>query len=394
LKGPPALFLIGLLALVTPRGATAAELGSPDAPLSVETHGFVSQGLIKTTANNYLAQSASDHGSLEFTQVGINFTSQLTDKLRVGVQLFAEKLGPVGTYSAKMDWFYLDYLWRDWLGMRAGRVKLPFGLYNDTSDIDSARVPVLLPPSVYPATKPNFFLAQTGVELYGFINLRKAGALDYLLYTGSIYIDLSSEPGAAAENAQFSNPYLVGGRLLWETPLDGLRVGGSIQKLRLYLSATIPATAATPAIPLTDSVPALLWIASLEYAAHDLLVAAEYGRTRSRVDSNIPAFSVPTTVGESSYVMTAYRVRPWLQPGVYYSLAFPNVDFRTRSRADMQHDVAATLRFDINAHWIVKLEGHYMHGTAGLDPTLNGGASLDTLAKDWGLFLAKTTAYF
>ena len=30
----------------------------------------------------------------------------------------------------------------------------------------------------------------------------------------------------------------------------------------------------------------------------------------------------------------------------------------------MQHDVAATLRFDINSHWLVKLEGHYMTGTA------------------------------
>ena len=38
------------------------------------------------------------------------------------------------------DWFDLDYRWKDWLGLRAGRVKLPYGLYNDTSDIDAARV--------------------------------------------------------------------------------------------------------------------------------------------------------------------------------------------------------------------------------------------------------------
>ena len=31
---------------------------------------------------------------------------------------------------------------------------------------------------------------------------------------------------------------------------------------------------------------------------------------------------------------------------------------------------------------------------AALDPTLNGGASLDSLTRDWALFLVKTTAYF
>ena len=61
---------------------------------------------------------------------------------------------------------------------------------------------------------------------------------------------------------------------------------------------------------------------------------------------------------------------------------------------DMQHDLAGTLRFDVNSHWLVKLEAHYMHGTAGLDPTLNGGMPLDKLTRDWALFLAKTTAYF
>jgi hypothetical protein len=60
----------------------------------------------------------------------------------------------------------------------------------------------------------------------------------------------------------------------------------------------------------------------------------------------------------------------------------------------MQHDVAGSLRFDLNAHFIFKLEAHYMHGTAALDPTLNGGTPLDGLTRDWALFLAKTTAYF
>ena len=123
-------------------GTVAAE-GEPALSLSkLETHGFVSQGYIRTTDNNYLARSASSRGSFEFSEVGLNFTQPLGEHLRAGVQLFARDLGPLGNYDIKADWFYLDYRWTDALGLRAGRIKLPCGLYNEINDIDSARVPL------------------------------------------------------------------------------------------------------------------------------------------------------------------------------------------------------------------------------------------------------------
>src|SRR5215475_5305247 len=107
------LVLIALLAAGP--DVQAADLGSPGDPLSLQIHAFVSQGFILSTGNNYLARSK--RGSVEFTEVGINFTMPLTDKLRTGIQLFARDLGPIGNYSAKMDWFYLDYRFHDWLGI-------------------------------------------------------------------------------------------------------------------------------------------------------------------------------------------------------------------------------------------------------------------------------------
>src|SRR4051794_20873387 len=124
-----------LLGLWFPRPASAAEVGTPGEPGSLEIHGFVSQGFILSSGNNYLASSKK--GSFEFAELGVNFTELLTEKLRVGLQFFAHDLGPIGSYSAKADWFYLDYHWQDWLGFRAGRTKLPFGLYNETNDIDA-----------------------------------------------------------------------------------------------------------------------------------------------------------------------------------------------------------------------------------------------------------------
>jgi hypothetical protein len=366
----------------------------------VEVHGFVSQGFIKSTSNNYLTDSK--RGSFEFAEVGINFTKSFTDQLRVGMQLFTRDLGPIGNYTPNLDWFYLDYRFADWLGLRAGRTKLPFGLYNEINDIDSARVPILLPQSVYPITSRDYLLAQTGLELYGHVPLDAAGALEYRLYGGTIYLDTA---GSAATITKLTVPYLAGGRLMWQTPLDGFQVGGSLQAMRLdfdyqppaALIASLQMAGTLPAdfrAPLRVELPALLTVGSVEYQVGDLLLAAEYSRWRVQIESPVQALVANSdTVSERGYFLTSYRVAPWLAPGLYYSVLFKDVDRRS-GRDAYQHDVAATLRFDLTDHWLLKLEGHYLRGTAALASALNDNRATSTLTKDWGLLLVKTTAYF
>jgi hypothetical protein len=373
-------------------------------PLALQIHGFVSQGFLVSTGNNYLAESK--RGSFEFTEVGLNVTQPLTDDLRVGLQLFARDLGRLGDYTVKADWFYIDYRYATWLGLRAGRVKLPFGLYNEVNDIDQARLPVLLPQSVYPVQNRDFLLAQTGVELYGYLPLGSGGALDYRLYGGTIYLEADIPPRSPYDLEELNIPYVAGGRLLWETPLPGLRAGGSVQFLRL--DADLRFGTATYG-PLVDDgmlpadfggavdieLPALLWVASIEYSHENLLLAAEYSRWHVETESSAPAlFPESDTTHERLYGMGAYRINPWFQPGLYYSLYFPDVEDRSSTRAKAQHDVAASVRFDINAHWLVKLEAHYLRGTAALNSALNDGTSLVDLTRSWALFLVKTTAYF
>jgi hypothetical protein len=387
---------------------------STQSVLPIEVHGFVSQGFIKTTANNYLANSKD--GSFEFSEVGINFSKDLTDRMRVGIQLFTHDLGPLGNYRTRFDWFYLDYHFFDWLGVRAGRTKLPFGLYNESSDIDAARVPVLLPQSVYPVSNRDYLLAQTGGEVYGDIPLGGVGSLEYRLYGGTVFFDTAD---VSSTLTNITVPYIFGGRLMWQTPIDGLQVGASLQKLRIDADYAIPADQVGPlemagSLPLGFSgpvalkIPALLGVASLEYSAHDWLLASEYSRWRIGLESPLKAFSAPTSVSERFYVMSAYHVTPWFTPGLYYSALFSNADDRSGSqpafgsppgspplgRGAFQHDLALTLRCDLNQYWLLKVEGHFMHGTAGLTSSLNDNLPLSSLTKDWGVLLVKTTAYF
>jgi hypothetical protein len=379
-----ATLVVTLAISAAPTAARAQDIAPT---VSVELHGFVSQGFLLTTSNDYLADS--DQGSFEFSEAALNATVALTDRLRTGMQLFARDLGPIGDYRATFDWFYLDYHWEDWLGVRAGRVKLPFGLYNDTSDVDAARISVLLPQSTYPTENRDFLLSLTGAELYGWIDLAAAGALEYRLNAGTIFLDFENQAGNPITVLDLKIPYIVGGRVLWETPLDGLRVGGSVQALRLETELLSPMSP----MPVSVDIPAVLWVASAEYMMQDTLVAAEYGRWHVRAESSDPmVFPESKTVSERAYALVTQRLQPWLTPGVYYSILFPDVDDR-EGRERQQHDAALFARFDVNPHWIVKLEGHYLHGTAALSPTLNGRPR-EELEPDWGLFLLKTTAYF
>lgn len=392
--------LFALWCVLAPASARAQESGYT--PFPVEVHGFVSQGFILSTGSNYLAQSK--RGSFEFTEVGVNFTSNITDRLSVGMQLFSRDLGPIGNYRPQFDWFYLDYRLWDWLGLRAGRTKLPFGLYNDTSDVDAARVPVLLPQSVYPTTSRDFLLAQTGGELYGFVPLGALGALDYRLYGGTIFIDSTTLASPAATVTNIDVPYLAGGRAMWHTPLDGLRVGGSLQAIRINIQYQLsPASVATlQSLGLVPQdfdgvfhydLPVKLGVASIEYAAHDLLVAAEFSRWRTEYITRPAIVSDLHGTDTRFYVMASYRIAPWFTPGAYYSRERDG-SYGVVRRHNYQHDIAITTRYDITDNWLVKLEGHFKRGTLDVASELNDDRPSATAPRDWGVFLIKTTAYF
>lgn len=382
----------------------APALAEDDDPAeALAVHGFVSQGFIKTTENEYLAHSK--RGSFEFTEVGINFTKGLTNDVRVGLQIFAQDLGPSGNYRPQLDWFYLDWRYDDWLGIRAGRSKIPFGLYNESADVDAARVPVLLPQSVYPIDHRDYLLAQTGGELYGNVRLGPAGALEYRGYAGTLAVGTPEAPGAGITISGVDVPYVVGARLLWNPPLSGLTLGVSYQSLRLdwkyhFDPALVPLFQSVNLLPaefdrtLAVQFNVEFWVASAEYQLGDLLLASEYSRWIGEFESAAPRLLPARTVNERYYAMVSYRVAPWFTPGAYYSAYYPNVH-RRGGRAAHQHDVALSFRYDLNQNWLLKLEGHWLEGTAALDnKALNDGKDATQLEKRWGMLLVKTTAYF
>lgn len=376
-----------VVGLALTAAAARADVDAEPVHFGLEAHGFASQGFLVTTGNEYLVPD-SKRGSFQLSEVGLNFSKTLTDNLHFGVQFFAKNFSAAGSYLPQVDWFYLDYRAKDWLGLRFGRLKIPFGLFNEVNDIDSARVPILLPQSFYPQQARSFLFAQTGAELYGSLRASAAGALEYRLYGGTIYIDPKLVvPVGSPIQLSFNVPYTFGGRLLWETPLGGLRFGASYLRLHLDSVAFIPG-----AEPIDIANDSWLAAASVEYVVSIVSLTAEYGRGHTDQKSIAPGAQI-NTVSESAYIMASCAPAAWFQPAVYYSLGFPDVSQR-KGLSNKQHDVSLTLRFDVNEHWLIKAEGHYMAGTTGLVNPLRLGPPPADPARHWGVFLLKTTAFF
>jgi hypothetical protein len=176
---------------------------------------------------------------------------------------------------------------------------------------------------------------------------------------------------------------------MWHAPLQGLRLGASAQRLRLDLDYS-----PNPDLTYELRLPVTIGVASIEYAADDLLLSVEYIRQWVELEGQYPGLDTSEDiVSEGYYAMVSYHVTPWFAPGVYYTVRYPNVDDR-RGREAYQHDLALSFRYDLTQNWLLKIEGHYMSGTAGLRTELNQNRPLSTLSRDWGVVLAKTTAYF
>ncbi|MBW1893437.1 MAG: hypothetical protein JRI91_07065 [Deltaproteobacteria bacterium] len=185
------IFLISFLLFVSySTGSLAMEFDMLD---NVDIHGFISQGYLKSNYNNFFANT--EDGTTQFNEVGINFSTDITERLRIGVQFFARDMGTIGNNEIILDWAVADYRFKDWLGLRAGNMKLVNGLYNETRDIDMIRTNIFLPQSVYnEAWRESSTLIQ-GIGVYGEVPIGPAGSLSYDGQYGTISI--APDKGAA-----------------------------------------------------------------------------------------------------------------------------------------------------------------------------------------------------
>ena len=352
---------------------------------TVQVHGFFSQGYVKTDANNWLSMDSSQGGGA-MTDMGLNISSQVTDRFRVGAQVYDRNVGQLGQWHPSLDWAVADYRLTNWFGVRAGKVKTTLGLYNDSQDLDFLHVFALLPQSVYPTDLRETTIAHIGGDLYGNLPLRgRLGDVSYTAYAGH-----------RSDSVYSGYPYLLlqwgthlrslgglqyGADLRWNAPLRGLVVGISrmnedITGRGTFVAFWDPAAGVVPYFESSSADWTNQYYA--QFNVKRFCMDYEYRRyLRNQVILNGTSRNITDVRGW--YVAGTYRLTKKLKIGSYYShyavsdaygglvLALGQNDMDTSLERNHTYDKVVTARLDFNRFWHVKLEGHFMDGYA------NGG---------------------
>ena len=343
----------------------------------VQVHGFISQGFVDTgTGNNNWLTMNSSKGSFAMTDGGVNISTQINDKFRVGAQLYDRNLGALGNWHPELDWAVADYRFTSWLGVRGGKVKTTFGLFNDTQDLDFLHTFALLPQSVYPVDVRDANIAHLGGDVYGSIPLKGGlGSLSYTAFVGhrndSMESGISYFLAARGTTEQTYGGLQYGVDLRWNTPLKGVLVG--ISRLNEDLSG-FGLRLAQPNLEKTKGKPDFTNQFYGEYTRGKLRIDSEYKRFyRDHLIRNLTAEDATNV--HAWYISGAYRFTKWLELGSYYSRYTITSTFLelhdTSLPSGHDYDKVVTGRFDINRFWNVKVEGHFMDGY-GFGPYPNG----------------------
>jgi hypothetical protein len=341
---------------------------------SVQIHSFASQGFAYSNDNNYLTMNTSQ-GSFDFTDGGINVSTQLTDKFRVGAQGYIRSIGQLGEWHPQLDWAYADYRFKDWFGIRAGKVKTAMGLYNDTQDAESLNTWALLPQSMYPLDLRSTTISHTGGDVYGSFSLHRAGSISYTAYYGARSFDkyggvyyLTADQGIPISN---DSGKTRGADVRWNTPVQGLMLGGSFGDLsedrRGYWTTCLKCTFSIPGASYRqDAAPDYMTAAYADYLHGNWHFATEFRREQQTFNITSPAFDgvfVFNGGNQSFFVSAAYRVSKWLELGTYNSRFYFDQPDDPKDPADTHiFDQTITARFDLRKWWSVKVEEHFIDG--------------------------------
>jgi hypothetical protein len=326
----------------------------------VEIHGFVTQGVLFSSHNNYLTMQSSS-GSLQWTDGAVSVSDSVTDNLRVGIQLHMYQLGELGGPNIRVDWASGEYKVNDHLGFRAGKVKTVMGLFNDFQDVDSVFLWALLPESVYPVDNASYFLAHIGGDVYGDVPLgERAGTLHYDGYAGESNLDLNggyikqlADVGLVFTTAPGGKTY--GGDVRWATPLRGLMFGSSAAAEAL--NGTAPGG--------SIGMPGFVFTAQyVQFKRGKYYLAAEYDREPVKEVLVLGTTVIPISAAANPwYIMGSYQLAKKIQVGAYYSTYVTRGQDASQA-ADYSKDWVASSRYDFNSYFYGKLEGHFLRGTA------------------------------
>lgn len=360
----------------------------------VQLHGFLTQGAVFTSDNNFFGES-EDGGSLDFREIGVNFSLRPHPDFQLSGQLLSHRAGESDEGQVRVDYALLDWTAisgeRGLAGVRLGRVKNPYGFYNKTRDVAFTRPSIILPQSIYFDRTRNVTMASDGLELY-LERYGEAGNFSANLVMG--WPDVSDKASEVAflgrdragkPDADFAQ--------LFQAMYEG--DGG---RYRLGLTAAWVNISYRPGIndPLQaghfDFDPLVF---SGQYNAENWSLTGEYALRHSKISGFGPRFPDNALTGESYYLQGTYRLGLKWEALLRYDVLYNDRNDRDGKELNAAtgrpafvsyaKDWTVGLRYDVTPSFMVRAEYHRVDGTAWLPGLDNPDPS--SLERRWDMFM-------
>ena len=385
--------VIGVLCLVlggfSPQQARGLNVGD-----SIQIHGFLTQGYF-FTSDNRLFGTSDTGGSFDYTEAGLTGSWTPASDLRLASQVLFRRAGVGHENDVELDFGLLDYTvlstpdYR--LGLRLGRVKIPFGLYNDTRDVLFTRPTILLPQSIYADAQRDLSLSADGGLLYGEYR-NDWGNLSFELGVGiprstSVDTELGilgfNYPGRTDPNRSYI------GRLSYD--LQGGKYRLSVSSARVDTRYD-PSSEPGDLLAGRDLFSPVIF--SAQYNLEKLSLTAEYA-LRPVKDKGFGEEFDREIIGESYYLQGEYRFDEKWQATLRYDVFYNDREdrhgkkFATKglypSHTQFAKDWTFGIRYHLNSSFLIATEYHYIDGTAWIVP-LQDNADRQGLERRWHLF--------
>lgn len=350
-----------------PTLSTHAEAFANDA---FQIHGFAMQAGIYTSDNSFGGDS-DDEVSTDYNEAGLNVSAEFFQRLRVSAQIVARNAGDYDTGDVRTDYAQIDFAAissaSDKAGIRLGRVKNAYGLFNDTRDVAHTRPSIYLPPVIYWEQLRDIMLYRDGGAIYW----DNSGDYGTFSFDGGFGKPKITERMATetlffeVDHIDADNPRVIVARLLWED------AGGN---LRLALS-TLRAESAVD-VGFEADFKARLYLASLQYSAEKWQLTSEAAFFNYDLSLSNPFLSPLSrnTYGDAIYVQYAWFFTPEWQLYARYDVGYfdrhdrDGDSFEPLMPADAAYsrDAGIGTRWDIDDNWMVSVEAHYIEGMLSL----------------------------
>ncbi len=365
-------------------------------PESVQIHGFLSQGFVHTSDNNFSGRS-DDNISIDFRELGINGSWKINPDLQIAMQVLWRDQGEMDEDGLRIDYGLVDYSFYSTetflVGIKAGRVPNPYGLYNDTRDVASTRPSIFLPQSIYFDRTRNLSLSADGGYFYGEY---RSPIGDFYLTVGGIQSRVDDAHFDKGTLGNFSGA--LTGDLSFISRLNYEWQDGMVRLAISYADFNVDYESRNNILS-SGYMSFNPLVFSAQYNAENWSLTGEFAIRRLKSD-DLGVVPDSDTTGESYYLQGTYRFTSYLEGLVRYDSLVHDENDRDGKKAARKLGIAkysrfakdwtVGLRLKVIPELLVSAEYHRVNGTGWLSSLENKTGT----TQHWDLYAVMVSYSF